>query len=132
MSADGLKKIELEKRYGRNQLMKMANMLLDDQYLRENAKKCPNCNAFIQKTEGCNKMTCLKYVIYIFNLISIYGGNYIIPCSQNQLYNINCNNLLTGATRISVIYVNLDCPKTILMAIIVKNPVDVTISYLKE
>ena len=60
MTADADKKMELEKKYGRSKLQSMANKLLDDQYLREHTKKCPNCNAFIQKTEGCNKMTCVK------------------------------------------------------------------------
>ena len=60
MSADKKKKIELEKRYGRMQLTDMVNVMLDDEYLRENAKRCPNCRAPIQKTEGCNKMSCIK------------------------------------------------------------------------
>ena len=60
MSADANRKRDLEKRYGRIQLQRMVDTLLDDQYLKENASKCPNCNTFIQKTEGCNKMTCLK------------------------------------------------------------------------
>lgn len=60
MSADEYRRRELEKRYGRIQLKRMVDTLLDDQYLRDNASKCPNCNTFIQKTEGCNKMTCLK------------------------------------------------------------------------
>ena len=60
MSADANRKYDLEKRYGRIQMQRMVDTLLDDQYLRDNASKCPNCNTFIQKTEGCNKMTCLK------------------------------------------------------------------------
>ena len=60
MSADENRKRELEKRYGRTQLKRMVDMLLDDQYLKDNARKCPNCNTYIQKTEGCNKMTCIK------------------------------------------------------------------------
>ena len=60
MSADANRKNDLEKRYGRIQMQRMVDTLLDDQYLRDNACKCPNCNTFIQKTEGCNKMTCLK------------------------------------------------------------------------
>ena len=65
MTADADKKIEMEKKYGGAKLRLMANQLLDDQYLKDNAKKCPNCNAYIQKIEGCNKMTCSKYVFYL-------------------------------------------------------------------
>merc|ERR1719266_2741078 len=64
MSADANRKHDLEKRYGRIQMRRMVDTLLDDQYLRDNASKCPNCNTFIQKTEGCNKMTCLKCNTY--------------------------------------------------------------------
>ena len=60
MAADKGRKTELEKRYGRKQLTDMVNIMLDNDYMKHNAKRCPNCKAPIQKTEGCNKMACTK------------------------------------------------------------------------
>ena len=60
MNADKNRKIELEKRYGKKQLTNMMNIMLDDEYMKANAKRCPKCQAPIQKSEGCNKMACTK------------------------------------------------------------------------
>ena len=60
MSGDEAKRAELEKRYGKRKLQNLVSILMDDQYMKSNTKKCPSCNACIQKSEGCNKMTCLK------------------------------------------------------------------------
>ena len=60
MSGDEDKRAELEKRYGKRKLQNLVSILMDDQYMKSNTKKCPSCNACIQKSEGCNKMTCLK------------------------------------------------------------------------
>ncbi|KAH0787746.1 IBR domain containing protein [Histomonas meleagridis] len=34
--------------------------LMEQRLLGENCKKCPNCNAIIEKTGGCNQMLCKK------------------------------------------------------------------------
>jgi E3 ubiquitin-protein ligase RNF14 len=50
----------LEKRYGARQLATMAATLASEDYLSENARHCPHCNAPIEKNEGCNKITCWR------------------------------------------------------------------------
>ena len=60
MNADKSLRTDLEKRYGKKQLTSMMNMMLDEDFLKVNAKRCPNCRAPIQKIEGCNKMACVK------------------------------------------------------------------------
>ena len=50
----------MEKRYGARQLSTMAANYLSESYKSTNAKPCPNCRAPIEKSDGCNKMTCFK------------------------------------------------------------------------
>jgi hypothetical protein len=53
--------------YGEKVLVKLLeayqqdqqNQLACDKYIRENTMSCPHCGVAIQKTMGCNKMTCL-------------------------------------------------------------------------
>ena len=54
------RRADLEKRYGRKQLRNFADTYMSEMYLKESAKKCPNCQTPIEKSEGCNKMTCYK------------------------------------------------------------------------
>jgi len=44
----------------------MMNMMLSENYLTDNTKPCPRCQAPIQKSEGCNKMTCNKYGVIMY------------------------------------------------------------------
>eukprot|EP00093_Oithona_nana_P001720 01720.XXX_1178_144_1 [CDS] Oithona nana genome sequencing. len=60
MNSDPKKKTLLEKRYGKRRLQVMTDNLMSETYLTENTKACPKCQAPIQKSEGCNKMTCNK------------------------------------------------------------------------
>merc|ERR1712241_255759 len=60
MGANQSEKTLLEKRYGKRQLTIMVETLQSETYLTDNTKPCPNCRAPIQKSEGCNKMTCNK------------------------------------------------------------------------
>ena len=38
----------------------MATTLASEDYVKDNAKQCPHCNAPIEKNEGCNKITCWR------------------------------------------------------------------------
>ena len=60
MGADDSLKEHLEKRYGKRMLQSMVDTMMSEAYLTENTKPCPKCQAPIQKSEGCNKMTCKK------------------------------------------------------------------------
>ena len=53
-------KLFMEKRYGKKQLATMSSNLASEDYLANNAKMCPHCNAPIEKNEGCNKVTCWR------------------------------------------------------------------------
>ena len=44
-------------RYGKKQLETMAVNLASEEYLKDNARHCPHCNAPIEKNEGCNKVS---------------------------------------------------------------------------
>ena len=50
----------LEKQYGKKKLEQAFQELDSSTWMEVNAKQCPNCNSNIQKTDGCNKMTCTQ------------------------------------------------------------------------
>ncbi|XP_050577677.1 E3 ubiquitin-protein ligase RNF14-like isoform X1 [Bombus affinis] len=52
------KKRQLEAKYGRKQIQKVAEEYLTQEYLKKNTKACPNCATMVEKIDGCNKMTC--------------------------------------------------------------------------
>ncbi|XP_072256988.1 E3 ubiquitin-protein ligase RNF14 [Pyxicephalus adspersus] len=58
MIADENGKKFLEKRYGKRVLQKAVEELGSMEWLEQNSKPCPRCGTYIQKIDGCNKMTC--------------------------------------------------------------------------
>ncbi|XP_065219973.1 E3 ubiquitin-protein ligase RNF14-like [Planococcus citri] len=54
------RKLELEKRFSKQQLQKWVQDDLSEKWLEACSKPCPNCKAVIQKIDGCNKMMCLN------------------------------------------------------------------------
>eukprot|EP00079_Xenopus_tropicalis_P015345 XP_004912890.1 PREDICTED: E3 ubiquitin-protein ligase RNF14 [Xenopus tropicalis] len=58
LEADEAGKQFMEKRYGKRMIQKALEEMESKEWLEENAKSCPRCGTNIQKTEGCNKLTC--------------------------------------------------------------------------
>lgn len=50
----------------------LINECLDMEYIKKEAKQCPTCKIAVQKSEGCNKMTCLNC-----------GGFFCFQCGQS-------------------------------------------------
>ena len=59
-NATEAEKLFLERRYGKNRIRRMIDEFISEEWLVDNSKTCPRCNAHIQKSEGCNKMHCSK------------------------------------------------------------------------
>lgn len=57
-SGDADTKQSIERQYGKKNLLKAFEEVQSKVWLKKNSKKCPNCNSNIEKTHGCNKMTC--------------------------------------------------------------------------
>ncbi|KAK0093349.1 hypothetical protein PV326_013774 [Microctonus aethiopoides] len=51
-------KLQLEKRYGKQQLTVLVENTMSENWIHNNSHNCPHCNAAIEKSDGCNKMTC--------------------------------------------------------------------------
>jgi len=54
----------LEKQYGKEHLHQAFQEYDSFQWIQSNAKRCPTCSAKIEKTQGCNKMTCTYTYAY--------------------------------------------------------------------
>ncbi|KAK7097998.1 E3 ubiquitin-protein ligase RNF14-like [Littorina saxatilis] len=60
LRADEETKRFMERRYGKRAINQALEEVHSAEWLEKNAKMCPYCGTQIQKTEGCNKMTCIK------------------------------------------------------------------------
>ncbi|KAI8924861.1 hypothetical protein BC831DRAFT_415690 [Entophlyctis helioformis] len=53
---------EMEQRYGKKVLERIVKQVLDEQasrdWIKENGQMCPQCEAFVQKSDGCNHIQC--------------------------------------------------------------------------
>ena len=57
-TGDSELKLSLEQQYGRKNLFKAFQEVESNTWLKQFSKKCPNCQSSIEKSHGCNKMTC--------------------------------------------------------------------------
>lgn len=64
LQGDSTKKAELETRHGKRAIKSLVEDHLSEKWIGSNSKHCPHCNASIEKTEGCNKMTCFRCGIF--------------------------------------------------------------------
>ncbi|KAI9554843.1 hypothetical protein GHT06_020120 [Daphnia sinensis] len=63
-NGDDSTKVDMEKRYGKKQLISMINDIQAETWIGQNSKPCPHCNAPIEKKDGCNKMSCPRCSSY--------------------------------------------------------------------
>ncbi|XP_011501033.1 PREDICTED: E3 ubiquitin-protein ligase RNF14-like [Ceratosolen solmsi marchali] len=78
--ASNEKKSELEQRYGKKQLQMLVENSMTENWIHTNSQKCPHCNTAIEKSDGCNKMTCWKcntFFCWICNVQLNRGDPYI-------------------------------------------------------
>lgn len=55
---------ELSKRYGEKRIKTALEEFSSMELIANTSKQCPKCRTWMQKLEGCNKMTCSKCLCY--------------------------------------------------------------------
>lgn len=92
-SADKETKSRLEQRYGKSLLTSLVENHMSETWISNNSQSCPNCNAAIEKSDGCNKMVCWKCNTFFCWLC----GTRLDPLAPYRHYydtNSRCNNRL--------------------------------------
>ncbi|XP_076231468.1 E3 ubiquitin-protein ligase RNF14 [Calliopsis andreniformis] len=64
------KKLEMEQHYGKKKLQVLVENMMSENWIKSSTQKCPNCNAAIEKSDGCNKMVCWRCSVFFCWLCS--------------------------------------------------------------
>eukprot|EP00055_Hartaetosiga_balthica_P015084 m.86866 g.86866 ORF g.86866 m.86866 type:complete len:184 (+) comp8774_c0_seq1:1044-1595(+) len=64
VSADVERKRAIEIRYGKDRLKRAMEEQKSEEYLQDSTTTCPTCGQHVEKTSGCNKMTCSQCSCY--------------------------------------------------------------------
>ncbi|XP_072040514.1 E3 ubiquitin-protein ligase RNF14-like isoform X2 [Amphiura filiformis] len=92
-SGDPEERKELERRYGKKNLIQAVEENYSVEWMKRFSKKCPSCGASIEKIDGCNKMTCFKCHTY-FCWICLTVVNKANPYGHFNQPGSPCFNLL--------------------------------------
>lgn len=57
-------KVQLERKYGERRIKNAIEESSSLNLIENTSKKCPKCTSWLQKIDGCNKMTCSKCQCY--------------------------------------------------------------------
>lgn len=64
VSGDWEIKEALNKKYGEKRIRAAIEEFTSMEYIQNTSKQCPSCRSWMQKLDGCNKMTCSKCTCY--------------------------------------------------------------------
>ncbi|XP_015124119.1 E3 ubiquitin-protein ligase RNF14 isoform X2 [Diachasma alloeum] len=92
-NASDTQKQMLENRYGKKQLQILIENTMSENWISNNSHNCPHCNAAIEKSDGCNKMTCGRCNTYFCWLCSS-RLNHETPYSHYQDSQSKCYRML--------------------------------------
>lgn len=93
LSASTSGKKFMEQRYGKRVIQKAVEESFSRDWLNENCKGCPRCGTNIQKSDGCNKMTCTSCRQY-FCWLCLGQLSKVNPYSHFNNPNSPCYNQL--------------------------------------
>ncbi|TMS34120.1 hypothetical protein L596_001766 [Steinernema carpocapsae] len=87
---------------GEQRFLDLVAAFRDNEWLRENSKSCPKCNFAIQRTEGCNKVQCIKCGAHFCWLCSMIlnGVQPYEHFTANR--SSNCYNQLFAGTELDI------------------------------
>ncbi|XP_063981477.1 E3 ubiquitin-protein ligase RNF14-like isoform X2 [Diachasmimorpha longicaudata] len=92
-NASDSQKEMLESRYGKKQLQILVENSRSENWITKNSHNCPHCNAAIEKSDGCNKMTCGRCNTY-FCWLCGSRLNHDTPYSHYQDPRSKCYRML--------------------------------------
>jgi E3 ubiquitin-protein ligase RNF14 len=64
LNGDELTKASLVKKYGEKRLKNAIEEYQSVELITSTSKQCPSCKSWMQKLDGCNKMTCVRCHCY--------------------------------------------------------------------